>query len=169
MGFQRKSPEWFLTIFLIPFVLIGLVLIGVIFYDLLKLFNPHVEVTLSTRLQLGRTTELSWLTKGRVSALKKLSITLEGKEEAKSTRGTSTCTDKETFAAIPIRETTAAFDMRSGSASLSVPATQMHSFEAPNNKILWIIRTKGEVAFLPDVNEELSVTVAPAPGKAGAT
>lgn len=59
--------------------------------------------------------------------------------------------------------------MRLGSASLSVPATQMHSFEAPNNKILWIIRTKGEVAFWPDVKEELSVTLVPAPGKPGAT
>ncbi len=160
-GFQRGRPDWFLTIFMVPFVLVGLLLIFGIFYQFLSMFNPRIELTLNRGLQLGSTAEVSWLARGRVSALQNLKFTLEGKEEVHYRRGTSNYVDKETFATIPIRELTSTIDMRAGSASLEIPAIQMHSFDAPNNKVLWIIRAKGGIAFWPDVNEEFSVNVAP--------
>ncbi len=46
-GWRNGNPEWFLTIFLIPFVLVGLALIGGIFYTFLASFNPRPRLTIS--------------------------------------------------------------------------------------------------------------------------
>jgi hypothetical protein len=45
----------------------------------------------------------------------------------------------------------------------------MHSFAAPNNKIVWTIEVHGHIAGWPDVKEEyeLKVTPAAADGVAG--
>ena len=47
-GWRSGEGSWFLTLFLIPFVVIGMVMIGSIFYYFLALFNPRATVTLSS-------------------------------------------------------------------------------------------------------------------------
>jgi hypothetical protein len=160
-GFTFTGTGLVTPILILVFAAIGLVLIGSAIRNFLSLFNPQVEVTLGTPLRLGETSEVSWRVTGRGSVLKKLRVTLEGREEVQYTRGTTICTDKSTFAIFPIIETTSPLDVPSGSALFGVPCTQMHTFQAPNNKILWMVRVKGETTRWLDLNDELTVNVAP--------
>ena len=38
----------------------------------------------------------------------------------------------------------------------------MHTFVAPNNKVLWRLRVEGQIPRFPDVKDEYPVTILPA-------
>ena len=64
-SFQRGSPSWFLTIFLIPFVLVGIGLVVGVLYTFLTLFNPGTTLVLEPgELVLGEEATLRWSTSG---------------------------------------------------------------------------------------------------------
>jgi uncharacterized protein DUF3592 len=161
-GWQRGQAPWFLTLFMIPFVLIGLGLIGGVFYQALALLNPRPRVIVRPgAVPLGGAFEVEWQMTGNVGRIGKLTITLEGREEATYRRGTNTYTDKNVFATIPVAETTNARDMQIGAARPVVPANTMHTFEGPNNKIIWRLKLNGDIRRWPDINEEFKITVLP--------
>ena len=81
------------------------------------------------------------------------------REEATYRRGTSTSTDKSTFATIELASVTLWSDIRGGRVRLTMPTDSMHSFESPNNKIVWAIHVHGDIAMYPDVNDEFPLTV----------
>lgn len=162
-SWRRGRPEWFLTIFLIPFVLIGLGLAGFSVHALLGLFNPRPVLTVSSgAVALGHPFTLEWRMRGRVERLRRLSIFLEGQEECTYRRGTSTSTDRSVFARVPVIEADRTLDFRQGVREATIPGDTMHSFRAPNNKILWAIRVRGEIPRWPDVDEEYPFEVLPA-------
>lgn len=162
-GFQRGHPEWFLTIFLIPFVLIGLTLIGAIGYFALAFFNPRCRLQVdSAVVEPGKTFAISWEFRGSVSRMSQLLIYLEGREESTYRRGTSTTTDREVFARIPIVEVASWMEMGQGTAQCFIPAKVMPSFASTNNKIIWTLKVRGEIARWPDVNDEFPIIIAPA-------
>jgi len=164
-GWRSSHPEWFLTLFMIPFVLIGLVLLGGIVYSFLALFNPRPRLLVTPgAVSLGGTFRVQWEIAGRIEILENLRVRLEGREEATYRRGTDTLTDKSVFADIEIARLTPSAEMRSGSRNVSIPAGLMHSFEAKNNKIVWMIKLHGEIARWPDVKEEFGMTVLPQEG-----
>lgn len=93
-SWRAGRPDWTLTLFMIPFVLIGLGLIVGIFYFLLALSNPRPRITLSpAAVPLGGVLRVGWDLEGRTEVLQNLSVYLEGREEAKYRRGTDTLTD----------------------------------------------------------------------------
>jgi hypothetical protein len=98
---------------------------------------------------------------GRATALRRLEIVLEGREEATYTRGTTTVTDKNVFVTIPIFATTNPWDMQSGRARLLVPPGTMPTFCAEHNKILWHLHVRGDIPRWPDIKEEYEITVLP--------
>ncbi len=158
------DPEWFLTFFIIPFVLIGLGLIGYVFYSFLALFNPRVQLTINrAAVPLGEPLLLDWTLTGAAGRLRSFKITLEGREEATYQRGTNTVTDKHTFATLTLTELTDAADIMAGHgrAELVVPADTMHSFVATNNKIVWTLKAHGQIARWPDVKDEFPIVIAP--------
>ncbi|MBI5385574.1 MAG: DUF3592 domain-containing protein [Verrucomicrobia bacterium] len=158
----QHRPEWLLTVFMLPFVAIGLVMIGYVFYVLLGLFNPVPRLIVSPGSPaLGGTTEVTWELRGRTSVLRGLRVFLEGREEATYRRGTSTSTDKHVFATLELAGTTDRRAMGRGTARVTIPAGLMHSWEAPNNKIVWALRVEGDIQWWPDVKEEFPVTVGP--------
>lgn len=158
----REGSVWFLRIFLIPFILVGLGLIFGWFYQLLALFNPRAQIVLTNEaLSLGQSTELRWNFSGNYSRISRLTINLEGREQAKYQRGTTTQTDNSTFARIRVTDTTRQMDIGSGRGIFSIPADTMHSFSARNNKIIWTIAVHGEIAGWPDVKTEFPINVGP--------
>jgi len=162
-SWQRGQPEYFLTLFMIPFVLIGLGLIGAVGYFFLALFNPRVRLTVdSFSVPVGGTVNLQWQVSGRITALRRVAIVLVGREEATYRRGTTTVTDKEVFTTIPVFETVNPWDMPSGRARLMIPPGTMHTFRGDNNKILWTLVIHGDIPLWPDVKEEYEITVLPA-------
>lgn len=163
-GWKGGDPNWFLTLFLVPFVLVGLLMIVGIAYQFLALFNPRPYLTVGrVSLELGGATGLDWRFTGATGRIARLRIFLEGREEATYRRGTRTYTDHETFATISIVDTTERILIAKGSSTLRVPNGTMHSFEAPHNKIVWTLKVAGEIRSWPDVSEDFQMIVRPLP------
>jgi MFS family permease len=158
---------WFLAIFLIPFVLVGLFLIGAVVYQFLALFNPRPEVTVSSGvIPLGGSVEVTWKFAGLSRRIRRFRMFLEGREEATYRRGTDTVTDKRVFARLDLTDARSPYEIRSGRVTLRIPAEAMHSFECDNNKIIWTIRIHGEIDRWPDVKEEFPIVVLPSAERA---
>ncbi len=161
--------EWFLALFMIPFVAVGLAMIGGVIYFALAMFNPRPKLTVApSEVALGQALQVAWEFTGDTSKIVRLHLYLEGREEARYRRGTSTSTDKSVFARVTIVEVLPPRDLRRGAATVTVPAHLMHSFDAPNNKIIWTVCIQGEIHKWPDVVEEFPITVTPGrPTQAG--
>lgn len=161
-GWRSGSPDGCLTAFMIPFVLIGLLLIYGVFRQLLVLFNPKTHLTLSPGSPAtGETAWLQWRLSGRAAGVKRLRITLEGREEATYRRGTNTHTDRHVFATLPILDTTEPYEMASGSAPVPLPADAMPSFKADRNKIVWTLKVAAEIPGWPDSDDDFEILVRP--------
>ncbi len=161
-SWERGQPDWFLTVFLVPFVLVGLASIAFVGHFTLALANPRPRLTVdSAAPSLGDRLGIDWQLSGRVSRIRRLRIVLEGREEATYRRGTDTHTDREVFASHVLVDTVNDWEISRGSASLVIPDDTMHSFEAPANKIVWELKVAGEIARWPDVDESFPVTVHP--------
>ena len=154
--------EWFGRIFLSVFALIGAGLFLGAIYQFLALFNPRPILTASaSAVPLGGTLEVRWRLTGNARRLAHLTIALEGREEATYRRGTTTTTDKSVFATLPLLDTADRAQMTGGSAKVLVPRDLIHTFTAPNNKILWTLRLAGDIPRWPDVSAEFPITVLP--------
>jgi hypothetical protein len=163
-SWRGGRTEWFLTIFLVPFLLVGLAMLGACGYFFLALFNPRPVLRVSSNaVPLGETLELQWRLIGRVEALGRLRLYLEGREEATYRRGTSTCTDKEVFATVELADINAHPEKRAGGCRAVIPASNMHSFESGNNRIVWTLHVRGDIRWWPDVKEEFPIVILPAP------
>lgn len=162
-GWMNGKGDGCMTVFLIPFELIGIGLIGAVVYYFLALFNPRptLQVAGGAVAALGETIEVEWSTTGNVNRVKAFTITFEGREEATYKRGTSTTTDKSTFLTITLVTSTNGSEMRRGKALLSIPADTMHSFKSRNNKIVWTFKVAGDIPRWPDIGEEFDLEVLP--------
>src|SRR5262249_19532552 len=158
-SWRSGDRDWGQTLFLVPFVLVGLVLVASAVYQLLALANPRPHLALSAAtLPPGGSGRLDWRFRGLAGRIRRLRITLEGREEATFRSGKSTITDRRTFARVEIVETDLATAIPSGSAGFSVPTGTMHSFDAPHNRIVWTIKVHGTIAGWPDVDEDFALT-----------
>jgi hypothetical protein len=163
-SFSRGKPEWFLTVFMIPFVLIGIGLICAAAYQFLNLFNPRVTLTVSKHaVALGEQFQVEWIFTGRTARIRKLALCLEGVEKATYRRGTNTATDENIFATVPLIESEDTGEIRTGTVAATIPAELMHSFRAHNNEIVWRLKIHGAIPRFPDVKDEFEITVLPRP------
>jgi hypothetical protein len=161
-SWRNGSPDGCLTTFLIPFVVIGLLLLFSTFHQLLVLFNPRVHLTLTPgALTPGGIAYLEWRLSGRGGGVRRLRILLEGREEARYRRGTSTYTDRNTFATVTVVDTSQPFEIPAGNARVDVPAETVPSFTATHNKIVWSLKVACEIPGWPDSDDEYEVLVQP--------
>lgn len=158
---KSGSPDGCLTLFLIPFVLVGLLLLISVPYQFLALFNPRPVLTLDgRRIEVGGEVNVGWRFKGRARRIRHLKIHLEAREEASYTRGTDRVTDKHTFLHLDLVDS--AVEVAGGNVRLAIPADTMHSFEAGNNKVVWVLKLHGTIDRWPDVMDEFPLAVHPA-------
>lgn len=166
-SWAEGSPDGCLTLFILPFVLVGLLLLVTVPYQVLALFNPRPRLELAPgRVVLGATHELRWSFRGRAGRVRRLRITLEGAEEADYRQGDETRNARESFASYELADVARggpAGSTARGTALLSVPADTMHSFDGSAHRIVWTLKVHGEVAGWPDVSEEFPLTVHPLP------
>ena len=159
---RSGGPDWILTIFLIPFVLVGLALIVGIFYTILAAINPRPSLTISPAApRLGTRLRVNWSFKGKVSRIQHLRIVLEGHEKATYRRGTDTHTDREAFASIDLMDSSAEWEIGRGSAELGIPEDTMHSFSSANNGVVWSLIVHGDIPNWPDVSESFDIEIRP--------
>ena len=163
-GLAGSSGNLCPMLFLTPFALIGLLLIGFVGYSFLRLFAPRPVVTLGRgELSPGAAGEIRWTFAGRHHRIKRLVVSLEGREEATYRRGTTTSTDKHTFFRHDIVQASRDLEIRSGRAEFRIPPGTMHSWSAGNNRIVWELAIRGEIPLWPDVKEQFELTVLPVP------
>lgn len=167
-SWRAGSFDGCLAVFLLPFVGVGALLLAGIPYQFLALFNPRPRLTLTPgRLDLGGSAELAWGFRGWPSRIRRLRITLEGVEEADYGSGDSHRTARETFASYDLLDATLPVEIAGGAILVHVPADTMHTFEAPDNRIVWTLKLHGKIRFWPDVSEELRVVIHPRPLSGG--
>ena len=162
-GWKSGHPQWFLTLFLVPFVLVGAGMIVGIGYYTLALFTPRPHLIVSPGIvRLGDTVQVQWRMNGRVGVIESLTLRWEGREEAQYRRGTNTVTDTNVFADQELAHVTTRTEIQGGTAQFTVPENLMHSFSAPHNRITWSIYVEGKISGWPDVREAFQVNVMPA-------
>jgi len=158
-GYQAGSPDGCMALFLLPFVLVGVVLLISVPYQFLASFNPQPVLRIDRRLEPGAEATVSWHFKGRAGRISRLRLTLTGEESATYRQGTNTRTATETFH----QEVLLGSDLAAqrGSASLNIPEATMHSFKAPNNEISWTLVLHGTIRLWPDVMDRFPLVVHP--------
>jgi len=162
------SPDGCAMLFLVPFVLVGLLMIVVTLRQILVLFNPRVHLTLNPgTLAVGGIAYLQWRLGGRGGGVRRLRILLEGREEAWYQSGKSTHTARNTFASIVVADTAQPLEIPEGNVRVDVPENTMPSFKAVHNKIVWSLKVTCEIAGWPDSEDEYEVLVRPAFGGGG--
>ena len=143
-------------------MLVGILLVALAIRQALQLSNPRPSLTVNNAIvALGDELRVDWSMEGRVEKLTRFSITLEAREQATYTRGTDRVTDTNVFATIPLANHVSPQIAGTGSARVRIPVGTMHSFDATNNKVLWLVRVRGEVPHWPDSDDEFPITVAP--------
>jgi hypothetical protein len=156
------NAGWFLTLFLIPFQLIGLALLWAVIRAALTLLNPKPTLTLSAgSVPVGGSLTLQWQMSGMTGRLRNLKIVLMGREEAHYRRGTTSYTDKNTFYEVQILDTSETSRIERGMTTVTIPRNTMHSFRASDNRIIWSLKLTGEIGFFPDVDETFDILVRP--------
>lgn len=159
---RTQEREGCIVAFLALFALIGLLLIYSTFRQFLVLFNPRPRLTLSPgSLKLGEVAYLQWRLTGATGGARRLRVTLEGKEEVRYRRGTSTHTEIKPFLTAPVVDSTDSYQMLSGSTSFAVPPDTLPTFASENNKVIWTIKAQLEIANWPDSDEEFEILVRP--------
>jgi len=161
-AYFQSEGEWFLKLFLLPFMIIGICFIGNIFYQILAATNSKVNIIANSNvLRLGDCLNLRWTMPGNVSKIDSLKISFVGTEEATYRRGTDTHTDRNDFFTDELINTRDKSEMIDSGIDIDIPESFMHSFESRNNKILWIVRVHGDIKFWPDIKEEYAITILP--------
>lgn len=159
--FGRGFIGWFLPIFLIPFVVIGLLLLGAALQAFSRLFAPPVEVRLEpSRLRLGARVPFTWRLGGR--GVRKLTIRLVAREEASYRQGTSTRTDQSDFHRTVLFESIDRLALTEGRAEIVLPAADAApSLHSANNKIVWELAVEGDIPWRADVDDRFVLPVRP--------
>lgn len=157
-------------LFLLIFHSIGLIILWGALHSTLQLFNPKtVAVCSHSYLQPGSEFEISWLQKGNSNRIRKLLLTLEGKEQVTYRQGTNTRTETSVFFSERILETVDPSEISRGFREVKIPDEAMHTFDAANNKIIWTLQIHGEIPYWPDILDDFTITVYPPTNEAVAT
>ena len=146
--FWIGQPNWFMVLFLTPFVLIGLVLLVVVlaalFHLLGSLLAGSVRVEIAAHPLVPGSSVDFLIEQSGLVALRDVKVTLHCKESATFTAGTNTRTaTQETYLAEVLGPGESLVGGLRG--TLNVPADAMHSFEAPHNKITWTLQVSGRI------------------------
>lgn len=159
-SFINGKPEWILTIFITPFVLIGLLLIGLVGSAFLNLFNPRVRLTVSSQtIPIGGKLDANWSFNGSSSRIKRFKLTLEGREETTRGHGKNRRTNREVFVSLPLVDTIDPQQIAQGRASVEIPVEHKHTEDDGDRKVVWTLKAAGEIPRYPDFEEEYELTV----------
>ena len=165
-GYVRGQPDWFLTAFIIPFVLIG---IGLIVFFLRQLviatgIGPTLLEISDQPLYPGQRYRLFFWQTGRLK-MNSLELLLVCEEETTYRHGTDTRTETRRVYQRPLFYHEG-FKIEGGlpfeaDCEIEVPPTAMHSFRSGHNEVNWKVLVKGDVAGWPNFQRSFPVIVYP--------
>lgn len=161
-----NRPEWFLIVFITPFMLVGLGLLGALVLAVLALFKPRLRLTPVCTARAGAALRIKWDAGGRESALRGLRISLEGLEYATVVRRTGKGSQGTRRESVFYRATlldTEGRPARPGTVAGEIPPALPHSLEiGPDAGILWRIRVRVKTGGTPAIEETYVLRVSPA-------
>jgi len=164
---RHGHPEWFMTVFLVPFVLIGLALILAACHQLLSLFNPYLIARIRPgRIPLGSSADLNWTFKGLPGRIGELKVVLTATEPIRSTSDDGDRKRQMSPSSKPVFECELACltdpqQIASGQIRLSIPASAMHSFDSGNCRLTWAVSFRGDIRIWPNLKDDLPIVVVP--------
>jgi len=165
-GHIGGNPDWFLTLFITPFVAIGL---GLAFFFVRQLLvttgiGPTLVEISDHPLRPGAACQVLVMQSGRLT-VNAMTISLVCEEEATYRQGTNTRTETRAVYRDELfrRE---GFEVHRGmpfeaECDIWVPERAMHSFKADHNEIRWKIVVEGDVAGWPDYQRSFALIVQP--------
>lgn len=161
----RDNPEWFLTIFITPFVIIGIGSVIYSLYSFLRIFSPAPTIKLKpSAISMDGSAEVSWNVSSGMGSIRHFSIYLIGEEEATYQQGTDTKTAEETFYEEAIIDTHDPRIISRGTAhlELSTAATAiMPSWKGKHNRIRWSLIVIGKISLWPDIADTYEIEIQP--------
>jgi len=168
-GYFDGSPL-FLTLFIVPFVLVGIALIVFFIRQLLLTtgIGPTLVEISDHPLHPGEQCRLFVSQSGRLR-MNSLAVLLVCQETATFRQGTDTRTEaREVYRQEVFRRD--GFEVRHGlpfeaQCELAVPAGAMHSFKADHNEVNWKLVVSGNVAGWPDYQRTFQLIIHPANGR----
>jgi hypothetical protein len=165
-GHLAADPDWFFTLFCIPFALVGLFLIYVFFRKLLIAtgIGPTLLEISDHPLHPGEEYHIFLSQSGRLK-FNELTLALACEERATYRQGTNTRTESRPVFQQEIfrREQ---FEIPSGrpfetETCVQIPAGAMHSFKSEHNEIQWTLVVKGDIAGWPNYQRAFPVIIYP--------
>ncbi len=167
---RRGNPEWFLMVFLIPFVLVGLVLVVVgavaagVWVVALLVGKVTVEVDAHPFVPGG--TYRGRVDQAGLCRLRKVGVALVCTESATYQAGTTQSTDRKEVAKEPA-DLPEPLPAAPTDFAVTVPAGAMHSFEAKKNEVTWKVTVWGRVLGVLPYERGFEVVVRPGASDAG--
>ncbi len=159
-------PEWFLIVFITPFVLIGAFLLYAAVGALFAPFKPRVKLVPQNTPRAGETLRLKWDANGREPSLRRLRISLEGFEYAVTGSGKQRTNREIIFHRSDLLDSEGR-PARAGTLEAPIPRTLPHSLELTGTAgVRWRIRVQTESGLPPKLNETYRLHVAPARSEA---
>ncbi|NLX97255.1 MAG: DUF3592 domain-containing protein [Rhodopirellula sp.] len=168
-GHVSGAPDWFLTVFLVPFALVG---VGLIYYFVRQLLvttgiGPTMVEVSDHPLRPGERYQIFLSQTGRLR-VNSMEILLVCEEEATFRHGTDTRTETRRVFEQPLfrRE---GFEVHRGMpfenlCDFEIPPGAMHSFKSPHNEVNWNVLVRGDVANWPNYERSFPIIVYPGEG-----
>lgn len=154
-SWQTASVDWFLALFLLPFVSIGLLLAGSIPFTALAFLNPRPRLRLSRgAMRAGESAMIEWTFDGAAHRIDRLRLWLESKGE---TGGIGRAIDS-----IEILDR-GGQNVEFGTISFSIPDGATPTSEG-KHPVSWILKLHGTIDNWPDVAEAYELRVLPKDG-----
>ena len=172
-GYLGGRPDWLLTLFILPFAVVGAALAAFFVRQLLVTAGVGptlVEISDHPLLPGGEyDVFLSQAGRGRLG---RLDLDLVCEEEAIYQQGTNTRAEtREVFRQDVLRCDGSASQVPpfESLARLCVPAGAMHSLRAAHNAVHWKLAVRGDIGGWPEFQRSFTVVVypRPAPGRSG--
>ncbi len=151
---------WFAALFLVPFVIAGLILLVASLHAFSRLFAPPMKVRLDpSLLRLGTRVPFSW--RLDAAGLRQFTVRLVAREEATYRQGTNTTTAKSDCHRAIVFQSTGILTLTEGRAEFDLPppATAAPAFAAKNNQLVWELVFKGVLPWHPDVHDRFLLPV----------
>ncbi|GAB4248859.1 MAG: hypothetical protein OHK005_15490 [Candidatus Methylacidiphilales bacterium] len=167
-GFRSGQTDWFLVLFSIPFVLIGLGLIGAVIYSAAAFWNPRFDLRVTGPVTLGRPFRLEWRCLGSTNRLAALHLTLIGQEVqiyvSGSGKNRSKRVERSTFHRKPLINTQDRYHFSGGVLEIPLPSEGvMPTLTGQACRIEWTLELRGRIRHWPDVAVDYPLNILPFP------
>lgn len=94
-----------------------------------------------------------------MTRLRRLTITLEGRQDTVVVSGDETHTKREVLSSTNVVDECEFAKMGEGVARLRIPEYAVPSFTSERKTIAWVLHVRGDIARWPDLDEEFTIVV----------